>query len=539
MNLTLSKKLYLSAVGSMMVLIVMAGLNFFSNRQANNSMHDVLEHGVLPLMDVQQIDRDLLEVRFRVAGVILDQLPRAGARIHLKEARANIEKRWSEFTKDNTSHDAEEDALVKSLDAGLKELPKLFDKIDKLYDADDRKGLEAFLEEDWPQITAKVAKPLAQLVKLQEKQMRETNEVSFKAGEKRVVIAFVVFGVMAVLMAVLTFVIVTSIRKPIDSIRGVLGEVARNNFAIRATVHTQDELGDMAKAVNLTLDAIRQTLEEVRASADHLSHGAQNLSGESSAARSQTETLTDQVMQISAAMEQLTVSISEVAQRANRVAEASSEARQVAHDGERVVTANVASTRQALDAVVATGQAVAELSASIQKISEVTKVIKEIADQTNLLALNAAIEAARAGEQGRGFAVVADEVRKLAERTTVSTVDIATMIQTVQTKTTAAVKAMETVSHDVEEGASQAEQLNHSFQRIVTAADLLTQLSEEIASGSREQSKVAEQTAQSMEMISGVSERTNNAVTTVAATADETARTAEHLKDMVARFRLN
>jgi methyl-accepting chemotaxis protein len=244
-------------------------------------------------------------------------------------------------------------------------------------------------------------------------------------------------------------------------------------------------------------------------------------------------------MQISAAMEELTVSIAEVSQRAGAVAEASAEARTVAHDGERVVTDNVTSTRRALAAVVATGSAVGELSDSIGKISEVTKVIKEIADQTNLLALNAAIEAARAGEQGRGFAVVADEVRKLAERTTASTADIAKMIQNVQAKTGAAVSAMATVSRDVETGAQQAEQLNDAFQRIVSATDRLTRLSEEIADGSREQSKVAQQTAQSMEMISGVSERTNNAVTTVAETAQDTAATAERLKTTVGRFRLS
>jgi methyl-accepting chemotaxis protein len=539
MTLTLSKKLYLSAIGSLAVLVVLAVVNLVSNQQANVNLEDALEHTVLPLMDVQSIDRDLLEVRFRVAGVVLDQLPRAGARIHLKDARVAVEQHWKEFRDKNIASDPKEEELVKQVDSGLQGLPKFLDKIDKLYDSDDRKGLESFLEEDWPQITSKVLKPLAQLVKIQEDQMRENQKRSKAEGHRRVTVAFVVFAVAAVLMIVMTFLVIRSIRRPIDEIRRVLADVAANDFSVRAPVRSADEIGSMAKAVNQTLDAVRQTLEEVHGAADQLSGGAEALSGESAEARAQTETLTDQVMQISAAMEELTVSIAEVSHRAGAVAEASAEARTVAHDGERVVTDNVTSTRRALAAVVSTGSAVGELSDSIGKISEVTKVIKEIADQTNLLALNAAIEAARAGEQGRGFAVVADEVRKLAERTTVSTADIAKMIQNVQAKTGAAVSAMATVSHDVETGAQQAEQLNDAFQRIVSATDRLTRLSEEIADGSREQSKVAQQTAQSMEMISGVSERTSNAVTTVAETAKETAATAERLKATVARFRLS
>jgi methyl-accepting chemotaxis protein len=539
MTLTLSKKLYLSAIGSLAVLVVLAIVNLVSNRQANANLEDALEHTVLPLMDVQSIDRDLLEVRFRVAGVILDQLPRAGARIHLKDARGAVEQHWKEFRAQNVAADEKEVTLVRQVDEGLQSLPKFLDKVDKLYDADDRKGLESFLEEDWPQITSKVLKPLGQLVKIQEDQMRENQKRSMAEGHRRIALAFVVFACAAVLMIALTFLVIRSIRRPIDEIRNVLADVASNDFSVRAPVRGEDEIGSMAKAVNQTLDAVRQTLEEVRGAADRLSAGAEALSGESAEARAQTETLTDQVMQISAAMEELTVSIAEVSHRAGAVAEASAEARTVAHDGERVVTDNVTSTRRALAAVVSTGSAVGELSDSIGKISEVTKVIKEIADQTNLLALNAAIEAARAGEQGRGFAVVADEVRKLAERTTVSTADIAKMIQNVQAKTGAAVSAMATVSHDVETGAQQAEQLNDAFQRIVSATDRLTRLSEEIADGSREQSKVAQQTAQSMEMISGVSERTSNAVTTVAETAKETAATAERLKATVARFRLS
>jgi methyl-accepting chemotaxis protein len=538
MQLTLSQKLYLSAAGALVMLVALALVNLLGSRQANEDMKEVIQHEVKSLLKVQAIDRDLLEIRFRIAGVVLDQLPSVGSQNHLKEARATIEKNWREFESANTADSSNESELVAQVGAGMKILPAMFDKINALYSANDNKALTAFLEDEWPIIITKVQKPLSQLVKIHDEKLAERQESSLKAGQRRVTMSIIISVIAATVMLVFTALVIRSIRRPIDDIRQVLTAVSGNDFSIRAKKVADDEIGGMADAVNQTLDALRGSLTEVSQAAERISRGSAALSSESAEARAQTETLTDKVMQVSAAMEQLTVSISEISERAGAVASASTAARKVAHDGERLVASNVASTRGALTAVTSTSAVVSELSKSIDKISEVTAVIKEIADQTNLLALNAAIEAARAGEQGRGFAVVADEVRKLAERTTNSTTDIAQMIQAVQGKTGDAVSAMTNVSRDVETGAAQAEQLSSSFQSIVAATDQLMQLSEEIADGSREQSHVAQQVAQSMETISGAGERTNHAVSVVANTAKESAQTADHLKQVVNRFRL-
>ncbi len=538
MQLTLSQKLYVAAAGALMILAALALTNLQGSRQANAEMEELVQHEIKALMRVQSIDRDLLEIRFRIAGVVLEQLPSVGSQNHLQEARSRIDKSWRDFEANNSIEAAGEAEYIAQVSSGIKLLPAMFDSIDSLYKAGDTKGLNAFLEDEWPVIISKVQKPLSQLVKMHEEELALRQERSLKDGERRVTMSISIAVGSALLLLVFTGVLIRSIRQPISHLCQVLAAVSDNDFSIRAKKLVNDEVGVMADALNQTLDVLRSSLSQVSAAAEHISHDSRALSHESSDARAQTEMLTAKVIQISAAMEQLTVSISEISERAGAVASASADASNIAHGGEQLVARNLSSTHCALTAVTAATEIVNELSESIGEITEVTGVIKAIADQTNLLALNAAIEAARAGEQGRGFAVVADEVRKLAERTGKSTTDIAQMILAVQAKTGDAVAAMSNVSRDVEAGAKQAEQLSGAFQQILLASEQLMQLSQQIASGSREQSHVAHEVAQSMDAIAAAGERTNNAVAVVVKTAIESAQTAEQLKQEVSRFRL-
>ena len=538
MKLTLSTKLYAATSGALVLMLVFVGVNVYSNSASNRALTEVFEQTVKPLLAVQSIDRRIQEVRFRVVAVITDQLPRAGAKVHLKEAREALVDQWKAFGAANRADDPAEAALIKKIDDGLATLPALFDKIDKAYESDDRKALESIMEEQWPLVTAKVVKPLVDLIALQAKQMGDTYAASSQLGRKLNTTVLSIFAVSLIAMLASAFLLVRSITRPVQEVRRALGDVAQGDLTVRTRVVSTDEIGDMADSLNTTVMALNQTLSGVHVAADSLAETADSLSGEARIAREETGKQTDSVMEVSAAMQELTVSVSEISARAQEISEASRRTHGIANESVAAVNDNAATTQRALQAAASSGNAIGELSAEIDGISQITKVIKEIADQTNLLALNAAIEAARAGETGRGFAVVADEVRKLAERTTLSTADITRMIAAIQAKARVAVTAMGEVSADVQLGADQTQELHGSFTRILDAAQQLTQLAGEIANGTVEQTNVAQQTSRTMESISQASERAGAAVGQVASTAVETARTAQELKTLVARFKV-
>jgi len=236
-------------------------------------------------------------------------------------------------------------------------------------------------------------------------------------------------------------------------------------------------------------------------------------------------------------MEQLTVSVGEISTGSAQVSEAANSAHEAAERGSQLMRESRVATERAQHASADATQAVSALSSSIQQINAISTVIREIADQTNLLALNAAIEAARAGEAGRGFAVVADEVRKLAERTGHSTTEISNIVRGVEQQAASAVQAMRAVDTDVAEDADKIGRLEEAFTQIVAAAGRVSSLSEDIAHSTKEQRVVAEQTANGMEAISQAVEHTSATIAQMAAAAEDSAHTAAALRQVVSNFR--
>jgi len=198
----------------------------------------------------------------------------------------------------------------------------------------------------------------------------------------------------------------------------------------------------------------------------------------------------------------------------------------------------VAGIKRIADVVNQSAGTVRALGKSSDQIGEIIGVIDDIADQTNLLALNAAIEAARAGEQGRGFAVVADEVRKLAERTTRATKEIASMIKTIQSETTLAVQSMEQGTQEVENGFRLADKAAASLQGIVDTSEKVTDMIAQIATASKEQSAASEQISRNVEAISTVTGETAANIQHIARAAEDLNKLTTALQDLVGQFQL-
>jgi twitching motility protein PilJ len=246
-----------------------------------------------------------------------------------------------------------------------------------------------------------------------------------------------------------------------------------------------------------------------------------------------------EITNTSSAVEELTVSMKQVSNNAEASAEAARRALDAAEQGNRAVRDTLEGMQRIRASVQATAKKIKSLGDRSLEISEIINVINDITEQTNLLALNAAIEAARAGEAGRGFAVVADEVRKLAEHSRSATKDIAALIKAIQAETNEAVVVMEDGTKEVEGGAQLADQAGRALDAISSVVRQSAELVQEISLASKQQVRGTEGVAHAMQIISGITRQTSQGTRGTVATVSQLVKLSDQLNEALAQFRAN
>ncbi|MDD2742631.1 MAG: methyl-accepting chemotaxis protein [Rhodocyclaceae bacterium] len=306
--------------------------------------------------------------------------------------------------------------------------------------------------------------------------------------------------------------------------------VAEGDFTMPVMTYSRDEIGALMKAQFDMSQRLGHTINEVRAVAASVASDATQLTGAASRVADGSSEQSDAASSMAAAVEQMSTSIDMIADHAHNALAVSNDAQGVSLSSSETISQAVSAMNSIADTVRNSSEAIQQLGRESQEISAIAGTIKEIAEQTNLLALNAAIEAARAGEQGRGFAVVADEVRKLAERTAKSTFEIASMISSIQSGTQTAVNNMNIGVEQVASGVNLAAEANQAIRRIHDNAVKVSNAVASISAAIREQSVATTSVAQGLEQIARMTERNN-------ADAQDTAGSAQALQDVAGRLR--
>ncbi|WNW12184.1 methyl-accepting chemotaxis protein [Pseudomonas sp. DTU_2021_1001937_2_SI_NGA_ILE_001] len=355
--------------------------------------------------------------------------------------------------------------------------------------------------------------------------------------EAFVVIVSALVATMAA-MALIAVILTRSIVKPLGEAVVVADRVAGGDLTRSIAVSGQDEPAQLLKALNLMQNNLRDTISQIAASSDQLTSASEELSSVTEDASRGLHKQNAEIEQAATAVNEMTAAVEEVASNAVITAEASRDADKSTHEGRDKVNQALESIQLLVQDVTTTSQDIEALAGQVQDISQVLDVIRSVAEQTNLLALNAAIEAARAGEAGRGFAVVADEVRGLAHRTQESTREIESMIAGIQAGSGKAVEAMHTSRQRATSTLDVASEADAALEVIAQSINAINQRNLVIASASEQQAQVAREVDRNLVNIRDLSLQTSAGANQTSAASQELSGLAVGLNGMISRFKV-
>ncbi|MFJ7810574.1 methyl-accepting chemotaxis protein [Pseudomonas asiatica] len=377
-------------------------------------------------------------------------------------------------------------------------------------------------------------------VLLQTSQAMTTSQTAVRdAGAAQAKTVLAVATVLALTLGLLAaWAITRQIIVPLRQTLHAAERVASGDLTLNLQAQRRDELGQLQASMHRMTQGLRELISGIGDGVTQIASAAEELSAvteQTSAGVNNQKVETDQV---ATAMNQMTATVHEVARNAEQASEAALMADQQAREGDRVVGEAVAQIERLAGEVVNSSEAMNQLKAESDKIGSVLDVIKSVAQQTNLLALNAAIEAARAGEAGRGFAVVADEVRSLAQRTQQSTEEIEELIAGLQSGTQRVASVMDSSRQLTDSSVELTRRAGSSLETITRTVSSIQAMNQQIATAAEEQTAVAEEINRSVMNVRDISDQTSAASEETASSSVELARLGTHLQGLVGRFKL-
>lgn len=523
-NLKTSVKL-ISAFLLVALILAFVGLYSLSNlSKMNGSLKSMYDDGLVPLQSVQSAQISYTRMRVLVRSIYMadNKAAQEGDIEQLELEKNELQNNMNVFR--NTVLSDESKAALEPFDGLWNDYLILLDETVQ-HGLNGRSAeMEVLIKNDLTTVGDKIRDLLYDLIDINLAEAvatKDAGEVTYNSSRN---VSIAVIAVSAVISILLGYIIAQIISRPLARVTKLVQEVAGGNLRNTLDISTKDEIGQLAQGMNNMVLSLRDTVSNILGHSQSLAAASQQISASTEEIASGNASQANDAQTMNELFKDLSAAIHAVARNTEQASELSNETVRIAEEGSGVV-------QSSSDAMKSVSIQMTRLEDDSQKVGEIISVIEDIADQTNLLALNAAIEAARAGEQGRGFAVVADEVRKLAERSGEATKQITGIIKGMQENTRASVKS-------VQESAELSERTGESFGHIVNYVNEAGQKVMEIAAASEQQAAQTATVLSSIENISATTEEAAASSEETAATAQSLAQVAEELQRSVSTFKL-
>lgn len=537
-QLTVRARLLLLAVVPLLVLIVVISMALSNASKLNDSFDELFTDRMQPISQLKVVSDAyavaMVDALHKYRAGVFDE---AALRKAFSDARSRGDKAWAEYIATRLTRD--ESSRVERTKPLLLKVQQLAD----LYLGQLANGqLLAAEAASFNRTLYDTFDPLGgELEGLISLQLSEGERLNVETTAQYLAIrnTFLLIGAVALVLVLVAAVMISlSIIRPLSGLRSVISEVQESsNLTLRADTRGRDEVSDTARAFNAMLEHQQALIRHLTDTATQLAAASEEMSAISAQVSQAATAQGDQTSMVATAVHQMSVAVQEVARNAQATASNAADANREARQGSELVQSNLTSIQGLSTSVEKAGEVIDTLHSQSDEISKVLGVIQSIAEQTNLLALNAAIEAARAGEAGRGFAVVADEVRSLASNTQKATESIRSMIDALQGGARSAVSAMQLSREQAQNSVSHAREAGEVLNHIALAIEGIADGNVQISAATEQQTAVANEISENISSLNdSIGDVVNGAEQSSIASRD-LAQLATGLQQQIQRFR--